>query len=212
MAIPLYNVAPATVFLCGDGVMGVLVGVVERVPFGKGYATVTVAGEGRQHSFDDADGDHHEFESKGFRRREWAAGTLVIPLKEGKMDEIANALVEEAGVPLEDIRAKVNRLQGKAADIAANKGKVTRMPKTKKDKGPKAAKTKKGPRERNNKCRCQCGTLTGGTFAPGHDARFYGWLKKIASNDMEFSKLPAALRKEFGDIKGVKAALKKSGH
>lgn len=211
MTVPLYRLKPATVFLCGDGVMGVLAGIVERIPPAAGYATVTVAGEGRKHDFDDAGGDHHEFESSGFRRREWAAGTLVTPLKEGKMDEIASALVEEAGVPLEDIKAKVSKLQGRAADIAANKGKV-KMPKKKKVKDPKAAKVKKGPRPRDNDCRCQCGTKTGGTFAPGHDARYFGWLKKISSNDMDFKELPAALRREFGDVKGVRAALKKSGH
>ncbi len=212
MATQLYRLEPATVFLCGDRVMGIVAGIVERIPLGTGYATVTVAGEGGRHEFDDADGDHHDFKSSGFRRREWAAGTLVTPLKEGKMDEIAAALVEEAGVPLEDIQDKVRKLQGKAVDIAKNKGKTVMPKKVKKDKESKAAKTPKAPKERTNKCRCQCGTLTGGTFAPGHDARYFGWLKKIASGDKEFSSLPTALRKEFGDVKGARAALKKSGH
>ncbi len=47
-------------------------------------------------------------------------------------------------------------------------------------KAAKAAKAKAvKPVKKVRNCACGCGTETTGHFAPGHDARFHGWLKKL---------------------------------
>lgn len=43
-------------------------------------------------------------------------------------------------------------------------------------------------------CVCGCKNETTGYFAPGHDARFHGWIKKLASGVMGPGELPAAVR------------------
>ena len=62
------------------------------------------------------------------------------------------------------------------------------MPATTKDKPKMTEETKAKLREKKPKekkpCVCGCGTLTGGSWAPGHDARFYAAVKKVRSGDM----------------------------
>jgi hypothetical protein len=43
-------------------------------------------------------------------------------------------------------------------------------------------------------CVCGCKTQTTGFFAPGHDARVHGWIKKLAAGKMKPSEIPAAVR------------------
>ncbi len=47
-----------------------------------------------------------------------------------------------------------------------------------------------------NFCICGCGTpiKPKSTFAPGHDARVHGWMRKIEKGEMDASELPEGLR------------------
>jgi hypothetical protein len=199
-------------FMLGVEGMETIVGFVERIPQAKGYVTVTyLQGDGKHRNFKSNDTDV-EFTESGFRRSEWSAGTLVRPLNsEGDMGE-SNPLVDDGGPTAADIKAKVEKLKQKAASKAA----APAAKPAKAAKGAPAAKAPKAPREKKERvmspCRCGCGTETGGTFAPGHDARFYGWLKKVSAGTMEFKELPKHLQKEFVDVKGAKKALAASGH
>lgn len=62
--------------------------------------------------------------------------------------------------------------------------KVAGVPKQTAAKAAKAPKTPAVAREKKEKtvrdCICGCGGKTGSAFVPGHDARFKGWLGKIA--------------------------------
>jgi hypothetical protein len=110
----------------------------------------------------------------------------------------------------EEIRNKVTKMKAKAATAPVpGKAKAKSKPMSEETKAKLRAASK---RDKSNPCRCGCGELTGGTFRPGHDARYYGWLKKVASGEQEFKTLPNHLKKEFVDVKGVKAALAKSKH
>lgn len=69
---------------------------------------------------------------------------------------------------------------------------------------PAAAKQKKEAVQ--NPCTCGCGTMTGGNFAPGHDARVHGWGKKIAAGLMKYGDVPASAQKylkEHGVKQGI---------
>ncbi len=48
----------------------------------------------------------------------------------------------------------------------------------------KAAKREKATKTVRN-CVCGCGTETTGYFAPGHDARYHGWVKKLADGRIQ---------------------------
>lgn len=48
----------------------------------------------------------------------------------------------------------------------------------------KGAKRDKTPKTVRN-CVCGCGTETTGHFAPGHDARYHGWIKKLADGRIQ---------------------------
>lgn len=128
------------------------------------------------------------------------------------------ALVEAPGgnAPSKaEIREKVAKLKAQAAAKAAKPaGKVVGKIAPSKGKPAVAAKAPKEPKEpkvrEQRPCACACGTATGGRFAPGHDARYFGWLKKIAAGTKEFKELPKAVQKVLVDVKGVKKEL--AGH
>lgn len=84
---------------------------------------------------------------------------------------------------------------------------ATKKAVAKKAAAPKAAKAK--TEKVLNECLCGCGGMTGGNFAPGHDARVHGWGKKIARGDMKFSEIPAIAQKflkDHGTVQGKKVA------
>ena len=61
-------------------------------------------------------------------------------------------------------------------------------------------KAERKPKEKND-CACGCGTKTGGTWAPGHDAKFYSDIRKrnkgeISATDLA-KKYSAATIKAF---------------
>lgn len=62
------------------------------------------------------------------------------------------------------------------------------------------SKTAKPPKT-VRKCGCGCGEETMSYFAPGHDARYHGWVKKLASGVLRPEDLSAAQRKALGELK-----------
>lgn len=75
------------------------------------------------------------------------------------------------------------------------------MVKTDAEAPPKEPKEKKVKEKKE--CACGCKTLTGGTWAPGHDARFYSAANKVKKGDMtagEMAKMfPAETIKQYAD-------------
>jgi hypothetical protein len=62
-----------------------------------------------------------------------------------------------------------------------------------------------------NPCICGCGAMVNKNFAPGHDARFHGWMKKISDGRMTFKDPilnPDAVKnlKKHGVVQGVPVA------
>lgn len=205
-SVPLRALKPMDAFMLEVESGNVLVGVLERVAQGGGYAQVRIAPvgkRGRHHAFRDSDGEFHEFDDSGFKRTDWSAGTLVRPILEDEdMDE---TLVEGAAPTSVGIKGKVAKLKDKAAASVgkgkpAGKGKQPMSEETK-------AKLRAKSRTKDNDCKCGCGNKTGGNFAVGHDARYYGWLKKIVAGEKDFKELPKSVQADLKDLRGVKASL-----
>lgn len=91
--------------------------------------------------------------------------------------------------------ARLAALQEQKAAAKAAKGKAAATPGAN-GKAAKAPREPKAPKELKA-CFCGCGDTTGGTFVPGHDARFKGWLLKIEKGDekKENLLLPAIIAK-----------------
>jgi hypothetical protein len=105
------------------------------------------------------------------------------------------ALGEFEDRPLTEIEAEANTVAATTETDKetgmAKKAKSNGAVKAKRAAGAKREKTPKTVR----KCVCGCGGETTGYFQPGHDARFHGWIKKLASGKMGPSELPASVRK-----------------
>lgn len=69
----------------------------------------------------------------------------------------------------------------------------------------------KASAEADNKCGCGCGTMVRRTFAQGHDARFYGWAKKVVSGDLDPKDLNAHARAQLKDKAAARKALASHG-
>lgn len=83
--------------------------------------------------------------------------------------------------------AQASKRQGRAATIPGTR-KVARSAK---EKAPRTVR----------KCFCGCGEETMSYFVPGHDARFHGWLRKIAKGEMKPEDLKKAIRDVIGPFK-----------
>lgn len=85
-----------------------------------------------------------------------------------------------------------------------------------KARGKKAAPKAKAARARVakelNACKCGCGDKVTGNFRQGHDARYYGFLKKVVREIIPFNQLPKLMQTEAENIAGAKRLLKASGH
>lgn len=99
-------------------------------------------------------------------------------------------IVDEAGVPF-DMFDTTPLVAGDSANldetdsIPTTKGtdimaKKASKAKTKSNGAAKAKATKTV-----RSCVCGCGTETTGYFAPGHDARYHGWIKKLADGRIQ---------------------------
>jgi len=116
-------------------------------------------------------------------------GKPVPVYEEATTKEVNMAVV--VGLPVAGGAAKANkvRLARKAA------GKVA-LPGNKANAARKAAAAVNGngraPKETRS-CACGCGAQTTGHFAPGHDARYHGWVKKLARGETP-DNLPAKVK------------------
>lgn len=119
--------------------------------------------------------DPKEAETKA---AEWAKEAKAqYPGKRLSDNEETGPMASSAAIPVAD---KSNRDKNKAAKatLAAKRGAAgiplrgaaAKSAATKKDKPPKTVRS----------CGCGCGEETTGYFAPGHDARWHGWMKKLA--------------------------------
>lgn len=199
----------------------------------KGYTSVRIDGTDRTVNIGD-----RTFEAKGTSTAEWSSSTAVYRLKEEEdtMDSVPidSAALSGSGEPIPLPRQVPTPAQ--AATPKPKKEKIMSEPKTKikndakaqeriklaelrnKEKAAKA-KAQAGPNggkaeKTIKKCRCGCGGDTKGMFAPGHDARFYGWAKKIVAG-VPFDKLknftPQA-KTELATKAKAEAVLASSGH
>lgn len=116
--------------------------------------------------------------------------TVKPPVKQATADKAAN------GKPA--IQAVV-----KAAPASpASKPVAVPTPKA----APKAA-AKPAPESKLNPCGCGCGEQVKRAFKQGHDARYYGWLKKVGDGRMQFQELPKSVQASLKDLSGAKKAL-----
>ena len=67
------------------------------------------------------------------------------------------------------------------------------------------------PRKSVSQCLCGCGRPTAKTFAPGHDARFYGWLRRLVDGRTEWGHLNQAVRDYVGTPAHAAGILAKHG-
>jgi hypothetical protein len=140
----------------------------------------------------------------------WASSTPVVPT--GENVDVSEFLREpyptkkeyqpmtaETAVALPGVTPKAQAK--KVSKIKLVKG-------GKKSKGPAKAKT---PKELHD-CLCGCGEQVAGRFRMGHDARYYGWLRTIATqNEKKLPDVPAAFKKAHTKAAAA-AELKASGH
>lgn len=62
---------------------------------------------------------------------------------------------------------------------------------------PRLPKNRSQPRP----CLCGCGSTTrGGRFMPGHDARLYGFARRVESGKSKLTEIPAESRKAVQDL------------
>ena len=153
------------------------------------------------------------FEAKGTSSTEWSKTTNVYRIGDDDMDSmpIDSGALSGSGEP---IPRPAQVPTPRTFPITTNKENTKVSSKTKIKDDPKAqARIKlseiknkekakiakavagpdgqKGPKPLNN-CRCGCGGQTKNQFNPGHDARFYGWARKIVNDKMSPNDVPNA--------------------
>lgn len=95
------------------------------------------------------------------------------------------------------------------ADVAASKlkakppkGDVRPLGTPKVAKAPKGERAPKAPKALHPCC-CGCGEMVSGFFKMGHDARFHGWMRKLADGRLEVKDIPASAAKLMNIVNGV---------
>ncbi len=107
-------------------------------------------------------------------------GTATI---EDRMAEIANSDIDETDrVPEHEDPNPPKGKRGNGSAKGKAKAKVARTPRAPKPKVESA-------------CLCGCGATTARSFAPGHDARFHGWMRRLAQGEEILSQIPMSARK-----------------
>lgn len=160
--------------------------------------------------FVDGDGNGHNFVAKKVKETDWSLGTLVVPIKEdGDMAENSDLGPEKEPGRFTQGKAlslRKSRQIKEEDEMAKSNGKGNGAS-LKPAKAAAKAATKVAKPTGDNPCRCGCGARVSKTYAPGHDARVFGWFKKVANGKMEFSDLPKTIQREVGDVKGLKKEL-----
>lgn len=169
----------------------------------KGYTAVRLDGNSKEVIIGD-----QSFMAHSTSSTEWSSGTNVYVLKEGEDKEMDSVPIDSAalsgsGEPIPTPRRvptptslplstkeKIVATKGKIKDDAKAQARI-KLAELKNKEAKRVAKAEAGPSKAARvavKCRCGCGGDTKGMFCPGHDARFYGWAKKIAEG-VPFEKL-----------------------
>lgn len=193
--VPIATLAPGTPFVLAGEVP--IRGVV--VLRNTSRVRVRLEAPAKRVEFTDKEGRHFDFESTSGGQTDWSGGTLVFK-EEDVMGETATA-AEAAVVKnprLVAFKQKMAAKKVEGAKPAAKPGKTAKPAKPAKEKEKPSLKP----------CGCGCGEQVTRRFKPGHDARFYGWLRKVADGRMKFEELSPFVRKQVGDIKAVKALVK----
>lgn len=157
-------------------------------------------------------GHQVEFTSGGRTISAYSAVEVVNPLVMGgnshefrRYVKMAQSLRE--GAPMVDVEGKPGAMLGEfdhtqphdpgsdlsdtdghtvltESELAAREGGQMAKKKAAKGKANGASKREKTPAKVRN-CACGCGAETTGHFAPGHDARYHGWIKKLADGRIQ---------------------------
>lgn len=132
-----------------------------------------------------------------FRRMEGTelAANIASASKFGP--DIEDSETEESNVASAAVTTAKTAVQKNKDRIAGLK--AAKAAKAAAPKAPRVAKSKE-----QSKCKCGCGGLTGGNFVPGHDARFKGWLIKIAKGEMAVTDLKKEVREAYKWVKSSK--------
>lgn len=99
-------------------------------------------------------------------------------------------------------------LGGSTKKVARGRKARVLKTRTKAEAKPKAVKTPKAPKVLNS-CKCGCGEKVTGNFRQGHDARYFGLLKKVVREILPFNQLPKAMQNEAENVAGCKRLLGK---
>lgn len=128
-------------------------------------------------------GNSQEYRRYDRMVRSLAEGTLMASV-EGKQGVTFDSFDD---TPYHDPTSDLDETAGHTvltdSEIAARKDgmEMAKKAKAKAGKGTKREKTPAKVRD----CVCGCGTETTGNFAPGHDARFHGWITKLADGRIQ---------------------------
>lgn len=190
-----------------------------------GYTAVKVDG-----SEEHINVNGREFVAHNNKNTEWSVETQVYRLDEGEsMDSVPvdSAALSGAGEPIPRPRPvptpsfstnpkeKIVSKNTKKSPSPEVKEKLAAAKERAKTKA-KAVKAEVGPSKSPkiaNKCKCGCGDETFNTFRPGHDARFYGWAKKIVSGKITPAEIPNASARALLSTKALAAkVLEAHGH
>lgn len=158
-------------------------------------ARVRLLGESQTREFTERSGAVRVFKAPSVLETDWSPGTLVIKTGTGEGEPIVGKMNFNPAAVQPEVLSKEDTVATKAKAKAKGNGKA------------KAVK-----KEPENKCGCGCGTMVMRTFAQGHDARFYGWAKKIAAGTLDPKDLPnAAAKAALKDKAAARKALANHG-
>ena len=105
----------------------------------------------------------------------WSTGTAVVPLNERAdiSDFLGSGKIQQ--------KAEAGQMTAQSVGLPGIKTPAKAKAKIKLQRsGPAKQRTPKAPKELHE-CLCGCGEMVGGRFRMGHDARYHGWLNKLAS-------------------------------
>lgn len=123
-----------------------------------------------------------------------ALASVDIPPKrqtKAKEDTMGASAIPVAGSSKSAREREKDRRSSRASKREARAAAVPGARRVTREKAPRTVR----------KCFCGCGEETMSYFVPGHDARFNGWMKKIASGKMEVDELKKSVRDAVGPWK-----------
>lgn len=183
------------------------------IRLGSGSAIVKIDGGQELVGFKDKNDVNHEYLGHRTRTVMWSLGTRVEVVQMPQLKRLSLRPVDDSvneGEGHERVTPELKEhVMGELAKSGKSTGAAPKGVTPGQKKAVPAAKAKKAPKQKNP-CQCGCGGETGGRFVPGHDARFYGWCKKIVEGKLKLSELGEVPRKLIKTLDGAKALLE--GH